>query len=79
MLIPLLETKFFAAVTVKKWGKVSWNDFQGIPQPFSSYEDGISSSIYLEYDSTKGRCVAYAGQNNVQSWAKRSQEEQDSA
>jgi hypothetical protein len=76
ILIPLLETKFFAPVTIKRWGNVSWDDFQGIPQPFSSYEAGISSSIYLDYDSTKGRYVAYAGQNNVQSWAKRSREEQ---
>lgn len=77
VLIPLLQTKFFAPVTIKRWGKVSWDDFQGIPQPFSSYEAGISSSIYLEYDSSKGRYVAYAGQNNVQSWARRSQQEQD--
>jgi hypothetical protein len=77
VLVPLLQTKFFAPVTIKRWEQLSWNDFQGIPRPFSSYEAGISSAIYLEYDSTKGRYVAYAGQNNVQSWAKRSQEEQD--
>jgi hypothetical protein len=77
ILIPLFQTKFFAPVTVKRWGKVSWSDFQGIPRLFSSYEAGISSSIYLEFDSVKGRYVAYAGQNNVQSWAKRSYEQQD--
>lgn len=72
VLIPLLETKFFATVTVRRWGPLSWDDFQGIPQPFSSYEAEISSAIYLEYDSALGRHVAYAGQNNVKSWAKRS-------
>ena len=77
ILIPLLENNFFAPVTITRWGKVSWDDFQGIPQPFSSYEAGISSAIYLEYDSIRGRYIAYAGQNNVQSWAKRSQEEQE--
>jgi hypothetical protein len=77
ILIPLLETKFFAPVTIKRWGKVSWDDFQGLRPPFSSYEAGISSSIYVEYDSTKARYVAYAGQNNIHSWAKRSEDEQD--
>lgn len=72
VMIPLLETNFFAPVTVKRWGKLSWDDFQGIPQPFSTYEAGISSAIYIEYDSTRGRYVAYAGQNNVHSWARRS-------
>ena len=70
--IPLLQTKFFATVTVRRWGNLSWDDFQGIPQPFSSYEAQISSAIYLEYDSALARYVAYAGQNNVKSWAKRS-------
>jgi hypothetical protein len=76
ILIPLLQTNFFAPVTIKRWGKVSWDDFHGIPQAFSSYEAGISTSIFLEYDSAKGRYVAYAGQNNVQSWAKRSEQKQ---
>lgn len=75
-LVPLLQSKFFAPVTIKRWGNVSWNDFQGIPRPFSSYEAGISSSVYLEFDSIKGRHVAFAGQNNIHSWAKRSQDEQ---
>src|SRR5690349_20589667 len=76
ILIPLLENNFFARVTIKRWGKLTWDDFQGIPQPFSSYEASIGSAIFLEFDSAKGRYVAYAGQNNIRSWAKRSREEQ---
>jgi hypothetical protein len=75
--IPLIESKFFAPTTIKRWSKISWDDFQGIPKPFSTYEAAISSSIYLEYDSIKGRYVAYAGQNNIRSWAKRSKDEQN--
>lgn len=75
VLIPLLENKFFAPVTIKRWGKVSWNDFQGIPQPFSSYGAVISSGVSLEYDSNRSRYVAYAGQNNIYSWVKKSEDE----
>lgn len=75
--IPLLENSFFAPVTIKRWAKLSWDDFQGIPQPFSSYEAAIASAIYLEYDSTRERFHAYAGQHNVGSWAKRSRPSQD--
>ena len=70
--IPLLENSFFAPVAIKKWANLSWDDFQGIPQPFSSYEAVIASAVYLEYDSTTERFHAYAGQHNVGSWAKRS-------
>jgi hypothetical protein len=77
IVIPVLETNFFAAITIKRWSKLSWDDFQGIPKPLSSYEAAISSSVYLEFDSISKRYIAYAGQNNVSSWAKRSREEQD--
>lgn len=70
--IPLLENSFFAPVTIKRWATLSWDDFQGIPQPFSSYEAAIASAVYLQYDSTRERFHAYAGQHNVGSWAKRS-------
>lgn len=77
--IPLLDNSFFAPVTIKRWEKLSWDDFQGIPQPFSSYEAAIASAVYLEYDSTKERFHAYAGQNNIGSWAKRSRPGQEYA
>jgi len=73
VLIPLLQSSFFAPVTIKRWSeKLTWQDFQGIVQPFSKYEAVISSKIYLEYDSTKSQYYAYAGQNNIRSWAKMS-------
>lgn len=77
--IPLLDNSFFAPVTIKRWEKLSWDDFQGIPQPFSSYEAAIASAVYLEYDSTRERFHAYAGQNNIASWAKRSRPGQEYA
>jgi hypothetical protein len=76
-LIEFLDNRFFAPATIKRWSKISWEDFQGIPQPFTEYEAGISSSIYLEYDSALSRYRAYAGQNNMRSWARRSHEDQD--
>jgi hypothetical protein len=77
LLVPLLENKFFAPVTIKRFGKISWDDFQGIPPPFSSHQAAISSSIHLEYDSTKKKYVAYAGQHDVASWVRGSHEGQD--
>lgn len=75
--IPLMQTNFFAPIIIKRWSKLTWDDFKGIPQPFSSYEAAISSSIYLEFDSAQNRYVAYAGQNNIRSWAKRSEPGQE--
>src|SRR5687767_15101092 len=70
VLIPLLENNFFAPVKIKRWGELSWDDFQGIPPPFSSYAASITSAVYLEYDSSQSRYRAYAGQNNIRSWVK---------
>ena len=72
-LIPLLESRFFAPVTIKRWEqKLTWSDFQGIVQPFSKYEAAISSKIYFGFDSVKQHYHAYAGQNNIRSWARMS-------
>jgi hypothetical protein len=70
VLIPLLRSNFNAPVTIKRWGKLTWDDFQGFVKPFTGYGAAISSDIYLEYDSTASRFSAYAGQNNVASWTK---------
>lgn len=77
ILIPLLESNFNAPVTIKRWSKLTWDDFQGFVQPLSKYEAVIASSVYLEYDSVHKRFHAYAGQNNIRSWAKRSRPDQD--
>jgi hypothetical protein len=71
ILIPLFESNFNAPVVIKRWSKLTWDDFQGFIQPFSRYEAAISSAIYLEYDSSRQTYHAYAGQNNVRSWAKK--------
>lgn len=71
VLIPLLRSNFNAPITIKRWGKLNWDDFQGFVKPFTGYDAAISSDIYLEYDSTASRFSAYAGQNNVASWTKK--------
>jgi len=77
VLIPLLDTKFFAQVTIKRWGQLSWHDFKGIVPPFTSYGAGISSKVYLEYDSSRRKYFAYAGQNNIRSWVKDTAQQND--
>jgi hypothetical protein len=68
VLIPLLKSNFNAPVTIKRWGKLSWDDFQGFTVPFSGYAAAISSTVYLEFDSASSKFHAYAGQHNIQSW-----------
>ncbi len=61
-------------VIVKKWDKDSilvWEDFVGPIPIFTTYGAAISSKLYYEYDSTKGRYHVYAGQNNQRSWVKK--------
>ena len=70
--VEVFTTNFFMPVTVKRWSKLSWSDFRGIPKPFDPYFAGISSTVYLEYDSALSKFHAYAGQNDVRSWVKRS-------
>lgn len=69
-LIPLLESNFNADVTIKRYGKLSWDDFRGIPKPLTRFDAAIHSSLYMEYDSVAGRFHAFAGQNNMRSWVK---------
>ncbi|MCG8532350.1 MAG: hypothetical protein MI749_17050 [Desulfovibrionales bacterium] len=66
-------------MTIKKWQTLTWEDFQGIPKPFTGWAAGISSDIYLEYDSLKQQYIAFAGQNNQQSWTKESTKNSDYA
>lgn len=77
ILVPLLESNFNTPITIKRWSKLTWDDFQGFVQPFTKYEAAIASAVYLEYDSIQKRFYAYAGQNNVRSWAKRSRPNQE--
>lgn len=56
---------------------MTWDDFQGFVPPFTGYEAAIASAVYLEYDSSKNKFHAYAAQNNMRSWAKRSRLNQE--
>lgn len=78
-LLPLLRTNFNAPVTIKRWGELTWDDFQGIVKPFTGYAAVISSRVYLEYDSLNATYKAYAGQNNMWSWTKESTTHSDYA
>ena len=72
ILIPLLQSNFNTPVNVKRWSKLSWDDFQGLARPLSRYDAAIYSNVYLDYDSAKGGYYAYAGQHNVWSWVRES-------
>ncbi len=68
--VRIIGTNSYSALVQKRWGNLTWNDFQGDPDPFSSFDAAISSTIHIEYDSIKNRYVAFAVQNNMRSWKK---------
>ncbi len=67
-LIPLFESNFNAPVTMHRWKQLSWDDFQGFVKPFTGWGAGISSNVFIEYDSIMERFSAYAAMNNQSSW-----------
>lgn len=69
VLLALYQNNFYKEVTVTKWRELTWDDFQGTVKPFTQYEAGIASNIYLETDSIRSYS-AYAGQNNQLSWVR---------
>lgn len=70
--IPLSEHNFYKKATIKRWQELSWDDFQGFQKPFTRFDAGISSNVYLEFDSSLQQYIAYAGQNNQKSYKKTS-------
>lgn len=68
VLIPLLKSNFNAPVTMQRWRQLEWDDFQGFEKPFTGWAAGISSSVFVEYDSTQQKYRAYAEMHNQYSW-----------
>jgi len=77
VLIPLMKNNFNAPVTMIRWREVTWDDFQGLAKPFTAWGAGISSTIYVEFDSTQNKYIGYAAMNNQQSWTKESSIDSD--
>lgn len=72
ILVPLFRSNFNAAVTYHRWKNLSWDDFQGFVKPFTGWGAGISSNVYVEYDSAVEKYVAYSAMNNQLSWKRAS-------
>lgn len=69
--IHLFENGFYRTPTLKKWGKLTWDDFDGMVKPFSSADARISFGINVKYDEEKEKYYSYSFQNNVFSWKRR--------
>ncbi|WP_373395881.1 hypothetical protein V8V91_14970 [Algoriphagus halophilus] len=54
-----------------RWKHLEWEDFQGFVKPFTGWGAGISSSVFVEYDSIQKKYSAYAAMNNQYSWKSR--------
>tara|TARA_R110002072_G_scaffold302685_1_gene487312 strand:- start:182 stop:1147 length:966 start_codon:yes stop_codon:yes gene_type:complete len=67
-LIPLFESNFNAPVTMHRWRQLDWDDFQGFVKPFTGWGAGISSDVFIEFDSVQKKFSAYAAMNNQSSW-----------
>lgn len=77
ILIPAFKSNFNAPVTFSEWRQLDWNDFQGFVKPFTGWGAGISSNVYVDFDSTELQYRAYAAMNNQLSWKKSSSTESD--
>ncbi|GEM_PF-1033416 len=67
----MLKTNFYTTPNIKKWDEeklLTFDDFKGIPPPFTGFGAGIHSQVYLDYDTSNVKYFAYAGQNNMRSW-----------
>ncbi|WP_420386669.1 hypothetical protein [Roseivirga sp.] len=77
VLIILMENGFYRKPTLAKWKTLDWQDFQGIPIPYSNWAAVISSNIDLEYDEEQKVYRAYAYQDNMKSWRKKNMRYED--
>lgn len=68
--ISLISNNFYQTPTYKRWGELNWSDFKGNGRPFTTYEAGIFSKVYLETDSINKSYRAYSAQNDQKSWKK---------
>lgn len=75
----LTEHSFYRTPRINKWKQLSWDDFKGIPIPFSGWGAVISSNIYLDFDSINKVHYAYSGQNDTESWVSKNLKESDYA
>lgn len=71
VLIPLFKSNFNAPVTMHRWKQLEWDDFQGFVKPFTGWGAGITSDIFIEFDSIQGKFSAYAAMNNQSSWKRK--------
>lgn len=67
--LEMYRNNFYKEVTLSPWRELNWDDFQGTIKPFTQYDAGISSKLYLEIDSMDNY-YAYAAQNNQKSWVR---------
>ena len=51
-----------------RWRQLDWNDSQGFVKPFTGWGAGISSDVFIEFDSVQKKFSAYAAMNNQSSW-----------
>ena len=70
-LLQYVNSAGFVDVVRKRWGPLTWEDFDGYAPPFTSYGAGVASYVSFEYDSLRGRFNAYSFQLNVNSWVRR--------
>jgi hypothetical protein len=60
------------SIGLKRWQELAWDDFKrkDIP-PNTRFDAGISSNVFVEFDSAEGRFLAYAAMDPQKSWKKR--------
>lgn len=70
VLIPLFRGNFNANVSFIRWRQLQWTDFKGFVKPFTGWYAGITSNMFLEYDSATNSYTSYAAMSDQGSWTK---------
>ena len=71
VLVSLYKLNFLKEDQMIRYRDLTWDDFKGIPKPFTGWGAGIESDVFIEFDSTLNRFKAYAAMNSTSSWKKR--------
>jgi len=71
LFVHLFERGFYRKPIFKKWGKLTWADFDGMVKPFIQSSARISFDIHIKYNEENREYSSYSVQNNIFSWKRK--------
>jgi hypothetical protein len=68
--ISAIRTNMFTAGEWIRYKQLAWENFAGVPELFEKHDAGLTSKIFIEYDSAQKSYVAYSAMHNTLSYVK---------